>query len=729
MKQLFSIAIALAITFLSVSIHAQLDSRTYLKVCYLMNGDITDLGYNFAHNVGRVQAHKRFSLDFPNINLQSEYVVNMKDRSADQQKSTIQDFLNRGCEVMHAISASMTSYYLPFVKKYPNVTFSLATSPSSWANWGISGSYDSNLILHSTRAFDSWYQAGVAAAMNRKKCVGFIAALDTNAEIMSCFNSFMLGFQTVLPNEKVHLMAVGNFFDPPRADMAARSFHEGFGCDVIAEYHNSLQAAMYAVKNNLMAIEMHSIASNYYGDNVLTCVHSDWLKFYYDIALDRAMGRPPRSLFMYPTDITRLCDVSPRASTATFVRIAELANMTPVFSNWSFAMLNNVTYVRSQISPMAVHHGRPPLSEERCPSVGQVLHVLPSTTTIRYECRECPPQTAVIKGACVSCSVPEAAVTPRCQPKGMDIGPIVGPIVGVLGLILILFFVVVKYQRGELQRRTRDVTNAPKQKVTIIFTDIQSSTKLWESHPKDMLKAVEIHHTTVRKVIAKHKAYEVKTIGDSFMITVEGADNGVRVCNDIQSELLVAPWPAAILDTADACVKFEDNKLVFKGLRIRIGVETGTPQVVYDEVSKGYDYYGDVPNTAARVESIAQGGQTLITKAVYDQLSFAVREECNWVDVGEIELKGLTVKTHVYQVMPKHLTRNFSVPKAGTSAGGSEAASLRLNAVARKEDIEEMTMTEIASELRVLRAKYANLLSHQPAEDGKNTSVPVLVHT
>ena len=189
------------------------------------------------------------------------------------------------------------------------------------------------------------------------------------------------------------------------------------------------------------------------------------------------------------------------------------------------------------------------------------------------------------------------------------------------------FFLLVK-------RQTRDVTHAPQLRAAIIFTDVQSSTKLWGQNTDAMRKAMDTHHHTIRQVIAKHKVYEVKTIGDSFMIACESADVAVRVCNDIQSELLTQVWPAEILDAADACVEYEkgavlsprtQRRVLFRGLRVRIGIEIGNPKVVLDEVSKGYDYYGDEVNTAARVESVAYGGQTLVTKTIYDELSPEVR--------------------------------------------------------------------------------------------------------
>ena len=284
----------------------------------------------------------------------------------------------------------------------------------------------------------------------------------------------------------------------------------------------------------------------------------------------------------------------------------------------------------------------------------------------------------------------------------------------IIGAILGVFVVVYQKRRfalvvSGLEKKTRDVKNAPKNRVAIIFTDVQNSTLLWEKHPEEMRIAMATHHNMIRQVIQKHKAYEVKTIGDSFMIATDSADTALCVSNDIQSELLVLSWPEKILDTPDACVEFQGGKLVFKGLRVRIGIDIGNPEVVYDEVSKGYDYYGDVTNNSARVQGIAYGGQTLITKAVYTELSPAMRDPLchHWVDVGEVALKGLTEKKHVYQALPKDLVRHFTVPQESSSCWKSSLGDKTTLSGPRR-DIEEMPMNEIAAELRRFRAVMAS---------------------
>eukprot|EP00756_Hemistasia_phaeocysticola_P027176 Hpha_TRINITY_DN16102_c2_g1::TRINITY_DN16102_c2_g1_i1::g.5586::m.5586 len=59
----------------------------------------------------------------------------------------------------------------------------------------------------------------------------------------------------------------------------------------------------------------------------------------------------------------------------------------------------------------------------------------------------------------------------------------------------------------------------------IVFTDIQSSTRLWEAYPQGMHEALSTHNTTLRKVANEHQGYEVKIIGDALMLAFGTAKN------------------------------------------------------------------------------------------------------------------------------------------------------------------------------------------------------------
>lgn len=69
--------------------------------------------------------------------------------------------------------------------------------------------------------------------------------------------------------------------------------------------------------------------------------------------------------------------------------------------------------------------------------------------------------------------------------------------------------------------------------------------------------------------------------------------------------------------------KHFDNRKVWNGLRVRIGIAYGCCNCQKDPVTGGYDYYGTPVNTAARVEAAGEGGQTLITRLGYDALVHA----------------------------------------------------------------------------------------------------------
>ena len=61
--------------------------------------------------------------------------------------------------------------------------------------------------------------------------------------------------------------------------------------------------------------------------------------------------------------------------------------------------------------------------------------------------------------------------------------------------------------------------------VTLLFTYIAESTRLWEQHPEAIAQALARHHRMKREAIATHGGSVVKTLGDSFHAVVGTAPN------------------------------------------------------------------------------------------------------------------------------------------------------------------------------------------------------------
>jgi len=244
-----------------------------------------------------------------------------------------------------------------------------------------------------------------------------------------------------------------------------------------------------------------------------------------------------------------------------------------------------------------------------------------------------------------------------------------------IAVILVILVAILIKQRHTIKYKTRDVETAPKGgQIALLFTDIQGSTSLWAHSKSAMSKALEVHHDIVRQCIDKYQAYEVKTIGDAFMIAIDSADRAVLLANEIQLNLVRADFPLELSSLPSCCVSYEkshrDNmneslKPMFKGLRVRIGIHLGTHsstieeggqlQIMYDRVTKGYDYYGPVVNVAARIESIGFGGQTVISDAVYRELSDGSKVPSCISPIGELRLRGVSEAVFLHQVLPKDL--------------------------------------------------------------------------
>eukprot|EP00658_Telonema_sp_P-2_P029818 TRINITY_DN22622_c0_g1_i3.p1 TRINITY_DN22622_c0_g1~~TRINITY_DN22622_c0_g1_i3.p1 ORF type:complete len:305 (+),score=67.38 TRINITY_DN22622_c0_g1_i3:55-969(+) len=156
---------------------------------------------------------------------------------------------------------------------------------------------------------------------------------------------------------------------------------------------------------------------------------------------------------------------------------------------------------------------------------------------------------------------------------------------------------------------------APKElPFAMVFTDIESSTSLWEKFPIQMEEAVQRHHRLIRDLISDHHGYEVKTIGDSFMIAFQSLQDAFLLAMRVQVHLM--RMPIDDFEMNETCESSGPDTVWNKStLRVRIGVhwcQDANPR--YDVVHRGYDYYGRDVNAAARIQDIACGGQTVCTE-------------------------------------------------------------------------------------------------------------------
>jgi class 3 adenylate cyclase len=162
--------------------------------------------------------------------------------------------------------------------------------------------------------------------------------------------------------------------------------------------------------------------------------------------------------------------------------------------------------------------------------------------------------------------------------------------------------------------------------VTVLFADVVGFTALSEARDSEHVRALLSRYFDVcRRLIELYGGVVEKFIGDAVM-AVWGAHNATE--DDPERAVRAA------LDLVAAVTALGDE-IGIPDLRVRAGVLTGEATVTVGAVGEGM-VAGDVVNTAARVQSLAEPGKVLVGDATRRATEPAVVYE----DAGEHELKG-----------------------------------------------------------------------------------------
>jgi predicted ATPase/class 3 adenylate cyclase len=174
----------------------------------------------------------------------------------------------------------------------------------------------------------------------------------------------------------------------------------------------------------------------------------------------------------------------------------------------------------------------------------------------------------------------------------------------------------------------------PSGTVTLLFSDIEGSTRLLERLGQRYDDVLEQHRRIVREAVAGHGGHEVRTEGDAFFVAFARAGDAVRAAVAAQRGLARSEWPPGV------------------AVRVRVGVHTGEPRVM------GADYVGIDVHRAARICSAAHGGQVVVSEATERLLAGQPVDGVALRDLGEHRLKDLG-PLRLYQVTASGLVEAF----------------------------------------------------------------------
>jgi class 3 adenylate cyclase len=133
--------------------------------------------------------------------------------------------------------------------------------------------------------------------------------------------------------------------------------------------------------------------------------------------------------------------------------------------------------------------------------------------------------------------------------------------------------------------------------VTLLFTDIEGSTRLLERLGDRYVEVLGDHRRLLRAAFAEFNGYEVGTEGDAFFVAFSSASDAVAAAVAAQRALKDHRWP----DGAR--------------LQVRMGIHSGEPIIVAD------GYVGMDVHRAARISAAGHGGQVLVSQVTKELLA------------------------------------------------------------------------------------------------------------
>jgi len=221
-------------------------------------------------------------------------------------------------------------------------------------------------------------------------------------------------------------------------------------------------------------------------------------------------------------------------------------------------------------------------------------------------------------------------------------------------------------------------TSLPGGTVTLLFADVEGSTRLLHTLGERFAPARARMRKIVRTAAARTDGHEVDWAGDGVFLVFSRARNAVVAATEMQRALEDEPWSPG------------------EGLRLRIGIHTGEPELG-DEGYVGMDVV-----VAARICASAHGEQIVVSHATRDLAGDEPLPDAAYRPLGRHRLKDVPTTAQLFQVIAPGLRAEFpplrtlsatSLPALHHRLVGRGDALMRIEALLEDPDVRLVTVT------------------------------------
>jgi class 3 adenylate cyclase len=193
---------------------------------------------------------------------------------------------------------------------------------------------------------------------------------------------------------------------------------------------------------------------------------------------------------------------------------------------------------------------------------------------------------------------------------------------------------------SERERGTRGAVILPSGFVTMLLTDIESSTALLERLGDGYGDVLSDVRSLLQDSATARSGSVVETRADEFFAAFASPAAALDTAIAIQRQLGEQRWPGEL------------------EVRVRIGIHSGYPTL------SEANYIGMAVHTAARVSAAAHGGQILASSDTREALTGLMPDGVRFRRLGEFRLRGITSPVGLHQVRAKGLSTRFPPPRS-----------------------------------------------------------------
>lgn len=211
-------------------------------------------------------------------------------------------------------------------------------------------------------------------------------------------------------------------------------------------------------------------------------------------------------------------------------------------------------------------------------------------------------------------------------------------------LAAVRFVVEKELLHGQIQATSTDAAALPTGFVTLLMTDIESSTGLLRRLGDRYGALLNDVRGILRAAVLQASGREIDARADEYFAVFERGAAAIDAAVAIQRALGTRAWPDGL------------------DVRVRVGIHSGRPTLT------DVGYIGLAVHTTARVCSAAHGGQIVVSANARAAVRTSPPAGIRFRGLGRHRLPGLPEVETLYQVRAKGLHSTFPKPRIGKTA-------------------------------------------------------------